>query len=95
FKYCKTGGYNLEGSKAAIERLTRLVLLIAIAYTCSTLKGKVIKLKGQEKYIGRLRKIKQSKTKNSNFWRLIIRGCVGNRKGICGRMGRRINEIKS
>ncbi|MGH2413283.1 MAG: IS4 family transposase, partial [Microcystaceae cyanobacterium] len=44
FKDCKTGGYNLEGSKAAIERLTRLVLLIAIAYTCSTLKGKVIKL---------------------------------------------------
>jgi hypothetical protein len=25
------GGYNLQGSKASIERLTRLVLLIAIA----------------------------------------------------------------
>jgi hypothetical protein len=31
FKDCKTGGYNLEWSKASIERLTRLVLLIAIA----------------------------------------------------------------
>ncbi|OKH23058.1 hypothetical protein NIES593_11415 [Hydrococcus rivularis NIES-593] len=68
FKDCKTGGYNLEGSKASIERLTRLVFLIAIAYTCSTLKGLVIKSKGQRKYIGRERKIQQSLTRNSNFW---------------------------
>ena len=31
FKDCKTGGYNLEGSKAHTQRLTNLVLLIAIA----------------------------------------------------------------
>ncbi|MFP4300313.1 MAG: IS4 family transposase [Spirulinaceae cyanobacterium] len=31
FKDCKSGGYNLEGSHASLERLTRLVLLIAIA----------------------------------------------------------------
>lgn len=68
FKDCKTEGYNLEGSKASIERLTRLVLLIAIAYTSSTLKGKIIKVKGQKEYISRLRTIKQSLTKNSNFW---------------------------
>jgi len=36
FKDCKSGGYNLSGSKASIERATRLVLLIAIAYTFST-----------------------------------------------------------
>ena len=30
FKDCKTGGYNLSGSKASIERLTRLVLLIPL-----------------------------------------------------------------
>jgi Transposase DDE domain len=68
FKDCKTGGYNLEGSKANIDRLTRLVLLIAIAYTCSSLKGFAIKSKSQQKYIGRLRKVQQSLTKNSNFW---------------------------
>ena len=68
FKDCKTGGYNLEGSLASIERLTRLVLLIALAYTFSTLKGRAIKFSGQQKYIGRLRKIKQFLTKNSNFW---------------------------
>lgn len=31
FKDCKTGGDNLEGSKASTERLTRLVMLIAMA----------------------------------------------------------------
>jgi len=68
FKDCKSGGYNLEGSKANIERLTRLVLLIMLAYTFSTVKGKAIKFSGQQKYIGRLRKIQQSLTRNSNFW---------------------------
>jgi hypothetical protein len=68
FKDCKTGGYNLESSKASIERLTRLVLLIAIAYSFSTLKGQAIKSTRQQKYINRLRFIKQSLSKNSNFW---------------------------
>ena len=68
FRDCKTGGYNLEGSKAKIERLNSLVLLIAISYTIATFKGSSIRLKGQQKYIGRCRKIKQSLTKNSNFW---------------------------
>jgi hypothetical protein len=57
-----------EGSKASTERLTCLVLLIAIAYSFSTLKGKAIKSIGQQKYIGRERKIRQSLTQNSNFW---------------------------
>jgi hypothetical protein len=58
----------LEGAKASIERLTRLVLLIAIAYTHSTLKGQSIRVKNQAEYIGRMRKIKQKTTKNSDFW---------------------------
>ncbi|MCL2929017.1 MAG: hypothetical protein O4806_11810 [Trichodesmium sp. St5_bin8] len=28
---CKTGGYNLEGSQANTQRLTNLILLVAIA----------------------------------------------------------------
>ncbi|GFE70300.1 hypothetical protein [Chroococcus sp. FPU101] len=43
FKDCKSGGYNLEASKASNERATRLVLLIAIADTFSTLKGQSIR----------------------------------------------------
>lgn len=68
FKDCKTGGYNLEGAKASVERLTRLVFLIAIAYTHSTFKGQSIRVKNQTEYIGRMRKIKQKATKNSDFW---------------------------
>jgi len=68
FKDCKTGGYNLEGSKASIQRLTSLVLLIAIAYTFSTLKGQSILNQGQKEYINRLRKVNQIVTKNSDFW---------------------------
>ena len=30
FKDCKTGGYNLEGSKANVQGLTNLVLLIKL-----------------------------------------------------------------
>jgi len=41
FKDCKSGGYNLEGSKATIERLTSLVLIIALAYTCAPKKRNV------------------------------------------------------
>jgi hypothetical protein len=33
FKDCKSGGYNLEDSKASVERLRNLVLLMEIAYT--------------------------------------------------------------
>ncbi|MDJ0694016.1 hypothetical protein [Mastigocoleus sp. MO_188.B34] len=51
FKDCKTGGYNLEVSKAINRRLKNLVLLIAIAYTMSALKGKLIKHLGFQKYI--------------------------------------------
>ena len=34
FRDCKSGGYNLEGSQANAQRLTNLILLIAIAYHC-------------------------------------------------------------
>ena len=34
FKDCKSGGYNLEGSRASTQRLTNLVLLIAIFLYC-------------------------------------------------------------
>lgn len=46
FKDCKTGGYNLEGSQANPQRLTNLILLIAIAYTSSCYRGKILKQTG-------------------------------------------------
>ena len=68
FETVKPEAYNLEGTKASYERLTRLVLLIAIAYTCSALKGHALKSAKQQNYVGRLRKVKQSLTPNSSFW---------------------------
>ena len=68
FKDCKSGGYNLEGSKASIERCTRLILLIAIAYTITALQGLKIKKLGQQKYINRLQEVGRVCKRHSNFW---------------------------
>ncbi len=54
FRDYKSGGYNLEGSKANILRLTNLILLIAIAYISASLDGKSFKNQGHQKYITRL-----------------------------------------
>ena len=62
FRDCQSGGYNKDGTKANEERLTNLILLIAIAYTSSCLKGLKIRKIGQQKYINRL---KDKKTKYS------------------------------
>ena len=68
FKDCKTGGYNLEGSKASERRLSSLVLLIAIAYTCAALRGQIIKGMGLQKYISRLTELKRIQRRHSDFW---------------------------
>ena len=68
FKDCKTGGYNLQGSHASTERLTRLVLLIAIAYTCAGLHGRKIRQLGQQKYVGRLKELGRVEQRHSSFW---------------------------
>jgi len=51
-----------------IERLTRLVLLIAIAYTCACLKGDKTQRSGQQKYVCRLKELKRTQRRHSNFW---------------------------
>lgn len=68
FKDYKSGGYNLEESKASIERLKSLLLLIAISYTSNILTGKKIKNKRKEKYINRAREKGRRHRRHSNFW---------------------------
>jgi len=68
FKDCKTGGYNLEKSHANNQRLTSLILLITIAYSCATLQGKKIKNMGIQKYVGRLTECGRSIRRHSSFW---------------------------
>ncbi len=78
FKDCKSGGYNLEGSRANNQRLTNLILLIALAYTASVIKGKSIKNSGAQKYIARLSEAQRNSRRHSNFW-----------LGLCGRVHHR------
>jgi hypothetical protein len=67
FRDYKTGGYNLEGSKANILRLTNLILLIAIAYTSASIQGKSFKNQGHQKYIARLTEAQRKYRRHSDF----------------------------
>ncbi len=68
FKDCKTGGYNLEGSKATPDKLVRLVLLIAIAMTSAWLQGEKTCLLGKSPYICRPKEPGRTKRRHSKFW---------------------------
>lgn len=68
FRDCKTGGYNLEGSKANPARLTNLILLIAIAYTQSTLDGIKYQSTSSSQYFGRSKKLRGNTSSASRFW---------------------------
>jgi hypothetical protein len=68
FRDCKLGGYHLEGSKASTPRLNRLVLLIAIAYTGSSLQGNKYRSTSTSKYIGRDKKLRYDTSDTSRFW---------------------------
>ena len=76
FRDCKTGGYNLEGSKANPARLINLILLIAIAYTLlggspaqqSTLDGIKYQLTSSSQYFGRSKELRGNTSTASQFW---------------------------
>ena len=68
FKDCKTGGYNLESFQADSERLTRLILLIALAMTAAWLKGKRTRLQRQGIYVCRPQEPHRNRRRHSNFW---------------------------
>jgi len=68
FRDCKSGGYNLEGTKAKQQRLTNLILLIAIAYTASCVVGLNIRKSGHQEYINRLKIEGKNRPRHSYFW---------------------------
>jgi hypothetical protein len=53
FRDFKTGGYNLEGSKLEAEQLSKLLIVVSIAYTSAMLAGEEIKQMGLQKYVAR------------------------------------------
>ena len=57
-----------EGSKTNNRRLTSLILLIAIAYTATSLKGRILKKTGQSKYVARPQEKRRSEKRHSDFW---------------------------
>jgi len=68
FKDCKTGGYNLEASKASPDKLIKLILLIALAMTSAWLHGQRSQLQGQHKYVCRPTETGRTRRRHSNFW---------------------------
>jgi hypothetical protein len=53
FRDCKSGGYNLEGSGLRGDRLIKMILLMAIAYTWAIFQGIKIQKKQVQKYVSR------------------------------------------
>ena len=68
FRDFKKGGYNLEDTNVSGERLLKLVLLIAIAYTSATIQGQKIKHQGIQNYVGRVKEYERTERRHSSFY---------------------------
>jgi hypothetical protein len=84
-KIVKQAVYNLEKSHANNQRLSSLILLIAIAYSCAVIQGQKIKTMGVQKYVGRLTEYGRSIRRHSSFWIGLYGQCWDNRYGILSR----------
>lgn len=68
FRDFKSGGYNLEGTNVSDARLLALILLIAIAYSSTTMQGQKIKRMGVQKYVGRIKEFGRLERRHSSFY---------------------------
>ncbi len=68
FRDFKSGGYNLEDTNVSGNRLISLILIIAIAYSLATFKGQIIKSKGVQKYVGRIKEYGRVQRRHSSFY---------------------------
>ncbi len=68
FRDCKTGGYNLKGSKANLDKLVRLIFLITLAMTSAWLHGQRTKFQKLDSYICRTQEKNRNEKRHSNFW---------------------------
>lgn len=67
FRDCKTGGYNLKGSKASPDRLIRLILLIAISLTSAWFQWQRTLLERQQTYVCRTQEKGITRKRHSSF----------------------------
>ncbi len=56
FRDLKSGGYNFEETRVTGDRLIGLLVLMTLAYSMTTIEGKILKNMGIQKYIGRVKK---------------------------------------
>ena len=68
FKDCKTGGYNLEKTKVSQPRFLALVLLVALAYSLTTIRGQLLNNFPCRPYICRLKESPRAAERHSDFW---------------------------
>jgi hypothetical protein len=68
FRGLKSVGYNLEGTNLGVERLSKLLIVTAIAHTSAILQGKEVKQKGIQKYIVKPESRRTSKRRHSSFY---------------------------
>jgi hypothetical protein len=67
FRDCKTGGYNIEGTSLKGDRLIKMILLMAILYSCAIFQGSEIKKKQVEKYVSRRKEPSLKYRRRSTF----------------------------
>ena len=68
FRDFKSGGYNMEATQVNDERFLALVLLIAMAYTIATERGKAIRCKRVAQYVARTQEPRRVQRRHSDFW---------------------------
>lgn len=68
FRNFKSGGYNLEDTNVTGQRLIVMILLIAIAYTSTTMQGQKIKRLGVHKYVDRIKEFGRIERRRSSFY---------------------------
>lgn len=67
FLDCKTGGYNIEGTALRGERLIKMILLMAIAYSIAIFEGNEIQKKQVQKYVSRRKEPTKRYRRRSTF----------------------------
>lgn len=67
FKDCKSSGYHLEETRVNDTRFLALVLLIALAYSWSTMEGKQMTHLRVNQYAGRIQEHNNTTSRHSDF----------------------------
>ena len=68
FRDFKKGGDNLEDTNVSGERLISVIILIALAYTSTTISGQPLKRKRVQKYVGRVKEYGRIERRQCSFY---------------------------